>query len=41
MVNVALPSWLDYEATKAQVLMCQEILQEALIGTLHLERKAK
>lgn len=38
--NVALPSWLDYEATKAGVNVSR-ILQEALIGTLHLERKVK
>lgn len=36
--NVALPSWLDYEANKAGVNVSR-ILQEALIGTLKLERK--
>lgn len=36
--NVALPSWLDYEATKAGVNVSR-ILQEALIGTLKLERR--
>lgn len=36
--NVALPSWLDYEANKAGVNVSR-ILQEALIGTLKLERR--
>ena len=36
--NVALPSWLNYEADKAGVNVSR-ILQEALIGTLKLERK--
>ena len=36
--NVALPSWLNYEADKAGVNVSR-ILQEALIGTLNLERK--
>lgn len=35
--NVALPSWLDYEASKAGVNVSR-ILQEALISTLKLER---
>ena len=36
--NVALPSWLNYEADKAGVNVSR-ILQEALIGTLKLERR--
>lgn len=36
--NVALPSWLDYEANKAGVNVSR-ILQEALIRTLKLERR--
>jgi predicted RNase H-like HicB family nuclease len=36
--NVALPSWLNYEAEKAGVNVSR-ILQEALIGTLKLERR--
>lgn len=36
--NVALPSWLNYEADKAGVNVSR-ILQEALISTLHLERR--
>ena len=36
--NVALPSWLNYEAEKAGVNVSR-ILQEALIGTLNLERR--
>ena len=36
--NVALPSWLNYEADKAGVNVSR-ILQEALIGTLGLERR--
>lgn len=36
--NVALPKWLDYEANKAGVNVSR-ILQEALIGTLKLERR--
>jgi predicted RNase H-like HicB family nuclease len=35
--NVALPSWLNYEAEKAGVNVSR-ILQEALIGALKLER---
>ena len=35
--NVALPSWLNYEAEKAGVNVSR-ILQEALIGVLKLER---
>ena len=36
--NVALPSWLNYEAERAGVNVSR-ILQEALISTLHLKRK--
>lgn len=36
--NVALPSWLNYEADKAGVNVSR-ILQEALIGTLKLEKR--
>ena len=36
--NVALPSWLNYEADKAGVNVSR-ILQEALIGALHLEHR--
>ena len=36
--NVALPSWLNYEADKAGVNVSR-ILQEALIRTLKLERR--
>lgn len=36
--NVALPSWLNYEADQAGVNVSR-ILQEALISTLKLERK--
>ena len=36
--NVALPSWLNYEADKAGINVSR-ILQEALIGTLKLERR--
>jgi len=36
--NVALPSWLNYEADKAGVNVSR-ILQEALVEELHLERK--
>lgn len=36
--NVALPSWLNYEAEQAGVNVSR-ILQEALISTLHLERR--
>lgn len=36
--NVALPGWLNYEADKAGVNVSR-ILQEALISTLHLERR--
>lgn len=36
--NVALPSWLNYEAEQAGVNVSR-ILQEALISTLKLERK--
>lgn len=36
--NVALPSWLNYEADKAGVNVSR-ILQEALIGALKLERR--
>ena len=36
--NVALPSWLNYEAEKAQINVSR-VLQEALINTLGLQRK--
>jgi predicted RNase H-like HicB family nuclease len=36
--NVALPSWLNYEADKAGVNVSR-ILQEALLNKLHLERR--
>lgn len=36
--NVALPSWLNYEADQAGVNVSR-ILQEALISTLKLERR--
>lgn len=36
--NVALPSWLNYEADQAGVNVSR-ILQEALINTLNLERR--
>lgn len=36
--NVALPSWLNYEAERAGVNVSR-ILQEALMSTLHLERR--
>ncbi|MCH5344242.1 MAG: type II toxin-antitoxin system HicB family antitoxin [Acetatifactor sp.] len=36
--NVALPSWLNYEAEQAGVNVSR-ILQEALISTLNLERR--
>lgn len=36
--NVALPSWLNYEAEKAGVNVSR-ILQEALIGALNLEKR--
>lgn len=36
--NVALPSWLNYEAEQAGVNVSR-ILQEALMSTLHLERR--
>ena len=36
--NVALPSWLNYEAEKAGVNVSR-ILQEALIGVLNLEKR--
>lgn len=36
--NVALPSWLNYEADKAGVNVSR-ILQEALVSTLKLERR--
>ena len=36
--NVALPSWLNYEADKAGIIVSR-ILQEALIGTLNLKRR--
>ena len=36
--NVALPSWLNYEAEKAQINVSR-VLQEALIHTLGLKRK--
>lgn len=36
--NVALPSWLNYEAEKAQINVSR-VLQEALISTLGLQRK--
>ena len=36
--NVALPSWLNYEAEKAQINVSR-VLQEALISTLGLKRK--
>lgn len=36
--NVALPSWLNYEADKAGVNVSR-ILQEALLNTLNLERR--
>ena len=36
--NVALPSWLNYEADKAGINVSR-ILQEALIGTLNLKRR--
>lgn len=36
--NVALPSWLNYEAEQANVNVSR-ILQEALMNVLHLERR--
>ena len=36
--NVALPSWLNYEAEKSGINVSR-ILQEALIATLNLDRK--
>lgn len=36
--NVALPSWLNYEAERAGINVSR-VLQEALMSTLHLERK--
>ena len=36
--NVALPSWLNYEAEKAHINVSR-VLQEALISTLGLQRK--
>lgn len=36
--NVALPSWLNYEAEKAHINVSR-VLQEALINTLGLQRK--
>ena len=36
--NVALPGWLNYEAEHAGINVSR-VLQEALINTLHLERK--
>lgn len=36
--NVALPSWLNYEAEKAQINVSR-LLQEALISTLGLQRR--
>lgn len=36
--NVALPSWLNYEAEKAQINVSR-VLQEALITTLGLQRR--
>lgn len=36
--NVALPSWLDYEAERAGINV-SSILQEALMSTLKLERE--
>ena len=36
--NVALPSWLNYEAEKAQINVSR-VLQEALISTLGLQRR--
>lgn len=36
--NVALPSWLNYEAEKAHINVSR-VLQEALVSTLGLQRK--
>ena len=36
--NVALPSWLNYEAEQAGINVSR-ILQEALMSTLNLERR--
>jgi predicted RNase H-like HicB family nuclease len=36
--NVALPSWLNYEAEHSGINVSR-VLQEALISTLHLERR--